>query len=112
MGAQEQGPNACATRRADRGGAGRTGAARRANHAVGGGARRALARLEEHSDEVVGVLGDPRLLPGEAVPRRLVRLQVLEVLQVGVLAVQVRLRVVSCAPPRERRGAGSDLATT
>ena len=54
------------------------------------------AGLEEHGGEVVGVLGDPGLLLGEAVARGLVRVQVLEVLQVRVLAVHVGLRVVPC----------------
>ena len=55
------------------------------------------ADLEEHGGEVVGVLGDPGLLPGQAVARGLVRIEVLEVLQVRVLAVDVGLSVVPCA---------------
>jgi hypothetical protein len=53
--------------------------------------------LKQHGDEVVGVLGHPGLLGREPVPRGNVRIRVLEVLQVWILAVDIRVRVVPCA---------------
>ena len=55
-----------------------------------------FTHLEEHCDTVVGIFREPRLLLGEAVARYVVRLEMLEVQQVRVLAVNIGLPVMPC----------------
>jgi hypothetical protein len=51
--------------------------------------------LEENRSQEIGVLWNPRLLLGQSIAWSFVRLQMLKMLQIWILTIDVRLRMVT-----------------